>query len=232
MSGLLLNNILRDRRAVVIGASAGAIAALSRLLPPLSPDCSLPILVAVHVPVDKPNNIPALSQTRCRVVIKEAEDKEPLLPGTVYFAPPDYHLLVEQDGRLSLSNEEPVNFSRPSIDVLFESAAEAYGRTLLAIVLSGANEDGARGARAVSEAGLAMWEDIDSTILDSAWACAEGIVSSIHQGIFWPPATAMKYDDFDPLIFQEAESSFDPAFLSRVQSMIASGEFQPRPTAP
>lgn len=153
MSGLLLNNILRDRRAVVIGASAGAIAALSRLLPPLSPDCSLPILVAVHVPVDKPNNIPALLQTRCRVVIKEAEDKEPLLPGTVYFAPPDYHLLVEQDGRLSLSNEEPVNFSRPSIDVLFESAAEAYGRTLLAIVLSGANEDGARGARAVSEAG-------------------------------------------------------------------------------
>ncbi len=153
MSGLLLNNILRDRRAVVIGASAGAIAALSRLLPPLSPDCSLPILVAVHVPADKPNNIPALLQTRCRVVIKEAEDKEPLLPGTVYFAPPDYHLLVEQDGRLSLSNEEPVNFSRPSIDVLFESAAEAYGRTLLAIVLSGANEDGARGARAVSEAG-------------------------------------------------------------------------------
>ncbi|MDB6070756.1 MAG: rexB [Verrucomicrobiales bacterium] len=86
--------------------------------------------------------------------------------------------------------------------------------------------------RAVSEAGLAMWENIDSTILDSAWVCAEGIVSSIHQGIFWPPSTAMKYDDFDPFIFQEAESSFDPAFLASVQSMIASGEFQPRFTAP
>ncbi len=153
MSVLPLDNVLRDIHAVVIGASAGAIAALSRLLPPLAPDCALPILVAVHVPADRPNNIPALLQTRCRVRIKEAEDKEPILPGTMYFAPPDYHLLVERDHRLSLSNEEPVNYSRPSIDVLFESAAEAYGRTLLAIILSGANEDGAKGARAVSEAG-------------------------------------------------------------------------------
>jgi two-component system chemotaxis response regulator CheB len=75
------------------------------------------------------------------------------VPGTVYFAPPDYHLLVERDRCLSLSNEEPVNFSRPSVDVLFESAADAYGKDLLAIILSGANEDGTKGARAVSEAG-------------------------------------------------------------------------------
>lgn len=153
MTALSLQERLRESRAIVIGASAGAVAALSRLLPRLTADFPLAILVTVHVPADKPNSIPALLQTKCRMVIKEAEDKEPIASGTVYFAPPDYHLLVERDRRLSLSNEEPVNFSRPSVDALFESAADAYGKDLLAIVLSGANEDGARGARAVSEAG-------------------------------------------------------------------------------
>ena len=153
MTTLPLQECLRESRAIVIGASAGAVAALSRLLPPLTADFPLPILVTVHVPADKPNSIPALLRTKCRIAIKEAEDKEPISPGTVYFAPPDYHLLVERNGCLSLSNEEPVNFSRPSIDVLFESAADAYGKNLLAIILSGANEDGTRGARAVSDAG-------------------------------------------------------------------------------
>ena len=103
---------------------------------------------------------PLISPTRFRPCCRpnaaspsRKQDKEPILPGTVYFAPPDYHLLVETDRRLSLSNEEPVNFSRPSIDVLFESAADVYGRTLLALILTGANHDGAQGACAVSEAG-------------------------------------------------------------------------------
>lgn len=153
MSAQLNDLPLLDIDAIVIGASAGAIASLSQLLPPLAPDYPLPILVTVHVPPDQPNSIPALLRTTCRVTIKEAEDKEPILPGTVYFAPPDYHLLVEENRHLSLSSEEPVNFSRPSIDVLFESAANVYGNTLLALVLSGANHDGARGACAVSRAG-------------------------------------------------------------------------------
>jgi two-component system chemotaxis response regulator CheB len=83
----------------------------------------------------------------------EAEDKEPIEPGVVYFAPPDYHLLVEQDKRLSLSGDEQVLFSRPSIDVLFESAADAYGGGLIGVVLTGANSDGANGLKAVVEAG-------------------------------------------------------------------------------
>jgi len=87
------------------------------------------------------------------VDVREAEDKEPLEAGTVYFAPPDYHLLVELDRRLSLSSEEPVLYSRPSIDVLFESAADAYGSGLVGVVLTGANSDGARGLRAVRDAG-------------------------------------------------------------------------------
>ena len=147
------NLSLLDIDAVVIGASAGAIASLSQLLPPLTPDYPLPILVTVHVPSDQPNGIPSLLQAKCRVTIKEAEDKEYLSPGTVYFAPPDYHVLVERDRSLSLSNEEPVSFARPSIDVLFESAADVYGKTLLALVLSGANHDGARGACSVVKAG-------------------------------------------------------------------------------
>lgn len=144
---------IRHIEAVVIGASTGAIAALSQLLPPLPQDFPLAILVAVHVPADQPHSIASLLQAKCRVRVKEAEDKEPVHSGTVYFAPPDYHLLVEDDRRLSLSNEEPVNYSRPSIDVLLESAADVYRDSLLAVILTGANHDGAQGARAVGRAG-------------------------------------------------------------------------------
>ena len=94
------------------------------------------------------------------MIVKEAEDKEPIRPGVIYFAPPDYHLLVEADHTLSLSADEPVLYSRPSIDVLFESAADAYGDGLVGIILTGANEDGAAGLSAVYDAGgIALVED-------------------------------------------------------------------------
>jgi len=94
--------------------------------------------------------------------VREAEDKEPISAATIYFAPPDYHLLIEMDKTLSLSSDEPVLFSRPSIDVLFESAADAFGAGLAAIVLSGANQDGAKGLRAAVEAGgTAIIQDPD-----------------------------------------------------------------------
>lgn len=144
---------IEPQRAVVIGASAGAVDALSRLLPKLSKDFPCPVLVVVHVPPDKKSILAELFERSCKLIVKEAEDKEPIQNGTVYFAPPDYHLLVEPDRRLSLSTEEPVLFSRPSIDVLFETAADSYGCDLTAIVLTGANEDGARGARTIEEAG-------------------------------------------------------------------------------
>ena len=113
----------RPPEAVVIGASAGAVDALSVLLPALPADYPLAVAVVVHLPPDRKSVMAELFQTKCRVRVKEAEDKEPFAPGTVYFAPPDYHLLVEPDRRLSLSSEESVLYSRPSIDVLFESAA-------------------------------------------------------------------------------------------------------------
>jgi two-component system, chemotaxis family, protein-glutamate methylesterase/glutaminase len=140
-------------QAVVIGASAGALEALSVILPVLPDDFRLPVIVVVHIPPDKRSILAELFQAKCRIDVLEAEDKQTISAGTVYFAPPDYHLLVEVGHSLSLSADEPVLYSRPSIDVLFESAADAYGAGLVAIVLTGANEDGARGAKAVVDAG-------------------------------------------------------------------------------
>jgi two-component system chemotaxis response regulator CheB len=139
--------------AVVIGGSAGALEALSVILPALPAQFRLPVIVVVHVPPDKPSVLAEVLQAKCRIAVQDAEDKEPISAGTVYFAPPDYHLLVETEKSLSLSTDEPVLHSRPSIDVLFESAADAYGSALIAIILTGANHDGAKGMKAVVECG-------------------------------------------------------------------------------
>jgi two-component system chemotaxis response regulator CheB len=139
--------------AIAIGASAGAVQALLRILPALPADYPIPLFIVVHVPPDRSNALVSLFAAKCQIAVREAGDKEPILPGTVYFAPSDYHLLVEADRSLSLSMDEPVNHSRPAIDVLLESAADAYGPALAAIVLTGANHDGAAGLKAVCAAG-------------------------------------------------------------------------------
>ena len=139
--------------AVVIGASAGALEALSVILPALPANFRLPVFIVVHLPTDRESILAQLFQGKCRLRVREAEDKGPINGGTVYFAPPGYHLLVEMDKHLSLSADEPINYSRPSIDPLFESAADAYGPGLVAIILSGASHDGANGTRAVVDAG-------------------------------------------------------------------------------
>lgn len=147
-------------QAVVIGASAGAVQALLKVLPALPATYPIPILVVVHVPSDRDNALVGLFADKCLLKVKEAEEKEPALGGTIYFAPSDYHLLVEQDGTLSLSSDEPVHHSRPAIDVLFQSAADAWGEALAGIILTGANHDGAAGLRAIVEAGgAAIVED-------------------------------------------------------------------------
>ena len=145
--------------AIAIGASAGAVQALSRLLPPLPRAYPIPILVVVHVPPDRDNALVNLLKAKCQLEVKEAEDKESIGPGHVYLAPSDHHLLVEADRTLALSVDELVLYSRPSIDVLFESAADAFGPRLAGVVLTGANEDGAQGLRAIHAAGgLALIE--------------------------------------------------------------------------
>lgn len=151
-----------NTKAIVIGASAGAVQALLRILPPLPENYDLPILVVVHVPPNRGNALVPLLRDRCRLAVTEIEEKEAVGSGVVYIAPSDYHVLVEADGSLSLSGEELVNYSRPSIDVLFESAADAYGDGLIGVVLSGANDDGAAGlARIASAGGIAIVEDPD-----------------------------------------------------------------------
>ncbi len=145
--------------AVAIGASAGAVQALSRLLSDLPATFALPILIVVHVPADR-SELATLFRSKCRLRVKDAEDKEPILPGHIYFAPSDYHMLVEEDRSLSLSVDNPVLYSRPSIDVLFESAADSYGESLAGIILTGANEDGAQGLGAIARAGgVALVQD-------------------------------------------------------------------------
>lgn len=134
---------------VAVGASAGAIEALRVVLSALRPDHP-PIAIVVHVPSHTPSLLPSLFSG---VSAFEAEDKQPFQRGAVYFAPPDYHLLVEPDGVFSLNADGPVNFSRPAIDVLFESAAAAFGRRMLGMLLTGANSDGAEGLQAIHEAG-------------------------------------------------------------------------------
>jgi len=138
--------------AVVIGTSAGGIEALSAVLPALSRE-SVPVFIVLHVPRERPSLVADLFQQKCSARVCEAQDKDPIEPGTIYFAPPDYHLLVDEGPHLALSADELVHFSRPSIDVLFESAADIYGARLLGIVLTGASEDGAAGLAAVHRAG-------------------------------------------------------------------------------
>lgn len=143
----------RKIQALVIGGSAGAVGALLEILPSLPRDCPLAVMVVVHLPPDCDSILASLLNSRCHIPVKEAEDKEPVSPGMIYLAPPNYHLLVEPDFRLSLSQDEPVLYSRPAIDVLFESAADAYGDSLAGLILTGASSDGACGLRAVHEAG-------------------------------------------------------------------------------
>jgi two-component system chemotaxis response regulator CheB len=143
--------------AVVIGASAGGIEALNHLLPALPADFGPAVLVVVHVRTGLPSLLPVMFAARCLLPVVEPFDKDEVKPGTVYVAPPGYHMLVEPERTIALSIDPPVRFSRPSVDVLFESAAHTFGESLLAIVLSGANDDGARGARTIRDAGGHCW---------------------------------------------------------------------------
>lgn len=146
--------------AVVIGASAGGVQALLTVLADLPRSFHLPLIVVLHLPEGRDSQLAEIFQYRLPIEVREAADKETILPGTLYFAGPDYHLLVEMDRTFSLSSEEPLHYSRPSINVLMESAADAYGPALAGILLTGANEDGATGmARIKQQGGLTVVQD-------------------------------------------------------------------------
>ena len=137
---------------VVMGTSTGGLHALTRLLSALPARFRLPIVIVQHRSKDSDERLSTLLQVASPIPLREAEDKEPLRSPGVYLGPPDYHLLVEP-ASVALSTEEPVAFSRPSIDVLFESAAYSYGSGVIGVLLTGANQDGTRGLQQIKEHG-------------------------------------------------------------------------------
>lgn len=137
---------------VVIGTSWGGLAALAKLLGALPADFSLPIVVVQHRSKDSERLLPELLQDATDLTVCEIEDKDELTPGTVHLAPANYHALIDA-GSISLTVEDPVRFSRPSIDVLFASAADTYRSGTIGVVLTGANEDGSRGLQHIIERG-------------------------------------------------------------------------------
>ena len=139
--------------AIVIGGSAGALDALLSIMPALPEQVSCPIVIVLHLPPEQPSHVPEILSRVCARAVHEAEDKAPLRDQTIYVAAPNYHLLIERNRSLSLSIDEPVHHSRPAIDVLFESAADAYGPAVAGLVLSGANQDGAEGLYQIWQAG-------------------------------------------------------------------------------
>src|SRR5688500_7967200 len=148
-----MSDLHRKYEAIVIGTSAGGFRALSTLLAELPADYSIPIVLVQHRSKNSKELFEEVLQSRCRIKIKQAEEKEAVTGKVVYVAPPDYHLLIEGNRTLSLSSDAPVRFSRPSIDVLFESAAIAYRDKLIGIILTGANDDGAIGIAAIEKSG-------------------------------------------------------------------------------
>lgn len=140
-------------KAIVIGTSYGGLEALKVILPQLGEGFPLPVIIVLHIGDHNNDIFIDYMNSACALEVKEAESNEPIRPGVIYFAPPNYHLLVENDFTFSLSTDERINFSRPSIDVLFESAAWAYSATLIGIILTGANSDGAIGLRTIKNLG-------------------------------------------------------------------------------
>jgi two-component system chemotaxis response regulator CheB len=159
---------LRRFKAIAIGISTGGVETLKELLRALPKDISLPILIVQHISPDSGSGIANLLDDVCNIHVKEADEQELPAGGTVYLAPANYHLLVEPDGRLGLSTDPPNNFARPSVDVLFETAAEAFRKGLVGVVLTGAGSDGSRGLKRIKElGGVTVVQDPDDAAASS-----------------------------------------------------------------
>lgn len=144
---------LKGIKLLVIGGSAGSIEVIVKILSKLTTELSIAILIIIHRKSTSDSSLTKLFNRRSTVEVKEADEKEEILPGKIYLAPANYHLLIENDFTFSLDYSEKVQYSRPSIDVTFESAAEIYGQSLAALLLSGANSDGASGLLSIANAG-------------------------------------------------------------------------------
>lgn len=147
------DKIASSCKLLVIGGSAGSLEVILKLLPHLREDLDLAIAIVLHRKSGGDYALSDLLASRTQLAVKDIEDKQPLEKGCIHVAPPDYHLLFEKNNTMSLDYSEKVNYSRPSIDVSFESASEIFGPALACLLLSGANADGARGLVTVKAAG-------------------------------------------------------------------------------
>ena len=145
---------------MVIGVSAGGLKALSTIFSHLPAKFPFSVIVVQHTHPTSDDFLARHLNEVCRLKVKQADEKERIVSGVIYIAPPNYHLLIEEDKTFSLTVDAPVNFARPSIDVLFESAADAYKKNLIGIILTGGNDDGSRGLKSIRESGgLAIVQD-------------------------------------------------------------------------
>lgn len=158
-------------QAVVIGGSAGSFDILRNIVKSLPEALTCPVVIVIHLPAHS-SGLADVFGSGTALPVKQAEDKEPIEPGTVYIAPPSYHLLIESHRAFALSADPPVHFSRPAIDVLFETASDVYGRHLVGILLSGASDDGAAGLQEIHRAGgitiVQAPSSADSSIMPAA----------------------------------------------------------------
>ena len=146
-------NEITTRAVIVIGGSAGSLEVILDITTRLPLFTTIIIIIVVHRKIDNDSILEDLIAQKTLYAVKEVEDKDPIIPGTIYIAPPDYHLLIENKDNFSLDSSEKIHFSRPSIDVTFESVAEIYTNRVMGILLSGANADGAAGLACIKEMG-------------------------------------------------------------------------------
>ena len=144
---------MKHCNAFIIGGSAGSLDVLLKVLPSLDLLLSFPIIIVLHRKPGTDNVLTGLLSSKTKLPVKEVEEKEKINRSTIYIAPSDYHLLIENNKTFSLDASEKVNFSRPSIDVIFQSAAEVYRENLVCLLLSGSNNDGIEGLKKVKENG-------------------------------------------------------------------------------
>jgi two-component system chemotaxis response regulator CheB len=198
MGSLIPASQTQGPQAILVGGSAGASEVVSLVLGALPADFATPIVVVIHLPRHRPSALAGALGGKCRLALREPLDKEPLAPATVYLAPPDYHLLIDPGPSFALSVDAPVNFSRPSIDVLFRSAAHVLGPGCAGVLVSGASPDGAHGLRAIQQAGglvaiqdpndaaqAAMPEAARALCPDAPILSAQGISQWVQQLSAW-----------------------------------------------
>ncbi|QRQ99942.1 chemotaxis protein CheB [Dyadobacter sandarakinus] len=147
------NSVRKTVDLFLIGGSAGSLQVLFSLVPQLSASLSFAMVIVLHRGNFSDSSLSDLLSSKTPLPVREVEDKDPVQPGNIYLAPADYHLLIERERTFSLDYSEKINFSRPSIDVTFESAAEIYKSSLAGLLLSGANDDGTKGLGKIKSAG-------------------------------------------------------------------------------